>query len=191
MHRGGLRINGPSGGTPSPARAHGADRRRGFFRAQPASACGSWREAALLREGIGCGNMPLPLIQPDLASGALLRLSMPDHKGSIYRFGGIWRRDTPAGPGRGVAAEPVPDARSRGHRGSGTFRHLVEHFQENVYRFSVRKCLVLKGWNRLARPRAPSSADRLSRCCGIRRDRRRKRCLVLEGLVARRWVVGR
>ncbi len=45
-----------------------------------------------------CGNMPLPLIQPDLASGALLRLSMPDHKGGIYRFGGIWRRDTPPGP---------------------------------------------------------------------------------------------
>ncbi|MQX59848.1 LysR family transcriptional regulator [Sinorhizobium meliloti] len=43
-----------------------------------------------------CGNMPLPLIQPDLA--ALLRLSMPDHKGGIYRFGGIWRRDTPPGP---------------------------------------------------------------------------------------------
>lgn len=42
--------------------------------------------------------MPLPLIQPDLASGALLRLSMPDHKGGIYRFGGIWRRDTPPGP---------------------------------------------------------------------------------------------
>ncbi|WP_234837490.1 hypothetical protein [Sinorhizobium meliloti] len=39
--------------------------------------------------------MPLPL---NLASGALLRLSMPDHKGGIYRFGGIWRRDTPPGP---------------------------------------------------------------------------------------------
>jgi hypothetical protein len=98
VHRGGLRINGPSGGTPSPARAHGADRRRGLFRAQPASACGSWREAALLREGIGCGNMPLPLIQPNLASGAAAPAFHAGPQGGIYRFGGIWRRDTPPGP---------------------------------------------------------------------------------------------
>jgi DNA-binding transcriptional LysR family regulator len=73
---------------------------RDFFVHSPRT----WRLAdlgvkhALLREGIGWGNMPLPLIRPDLASGALLRLSMPDHRGGIYRFGGIWRRDTPPGP---------------------------------------------------------------------------------------------
>jgi DNA-binding transcriptional LysR family regulator len=64
----------------------------------------TWRLAdlgakhSLLREGIGWGNMPLPLIQPDLASGTLKRLAMPDHPGGIYRFAGIWRRDTPPGP---------------------------------------------------------------------------------------------
>lgn len=64
----------------------------------------TWRLAdlgakhALLREGIGWGNMPLPLIQPDLVNGTLLRLAMPDHKGGTYRFAGIWRRDTPPGP---------------------------------------------------------------------------------------------
>jgi DNA-binding transcriptional LysR family regulator len=63
----------------------------------------TWRLAdlgakhALLREGIGWGNMPLPLIQPDLTTGALLRLAMPDHPGGIYRFTAIWRRDTPPG----------------------------------------------------------------------------------------------
>jgi DNA-binding transcriptional LysR family regulator len=64
----------------------------------------TWRLAdlgakhALLREGIGWGNMPLPLIQSDLVAGTLKRLAMPDHPGGTYRFGGIWRRDTPPGP---------------------------------------------------------------------------------------------
>ena len=64
----------------------------------------TWRLAdlgakhALLREGIGWGNMPLPLIEPDLVAGTLVRLSMPDHPGGIYRFAGVWRRDTPPGP---------------------------------------------------------------------------------------------
>lgn len=64
----------------------------------------TWRLAdlgakhALLREGIGWGNMPLPLIQPDLAAGTLKRLAMPEDPGGIYRFAGVWRRDTPPGP---------------------------------------------------------------------------------------------
>lgn len=64
----------------------------------------TWRLAdlgakhALLREGIGWGNMPLPLVQPDLVAGTLKRLAMPDDPGGIYRFAGIWRRDTPPGP---------------------------------------------------------------------------------------------
>ncbi|HWU78634.1 MAG TPA: LysR family transcriptional regulator [Caulobacter sp.] len=64
----------------------------------------TWRLAdlgskhALLREGIGWGNMPLPMIQADLAAGTLVRLAMPDHPGGTYRFAGVWRRDTPPGP---------------------------------------------------------------------------------------------
>ncbi len=64
----------------------------------------TWRLAdlgakhALLREGIGWGNMPLPLVQPDLIDGTLRRLQMPDHPGGTYGFSGIWRRDTPPGP---------------------------------------------------------------------------------------------
>jgi len=64
----------------------------------------TWRMAdlgakhALLREGIGWGNMPLPMIEPDLVAGTLVRLVMPDHPGGTYRFSGIWRRDTPPGP---------------------------------------------------------------------------------------------
>ncbi|KQM97383.1 LysR family transcriptional regulator [Sphingobium sp. Leaf26] len=64
----------------------------------------TWRLAdlgakhALLREGIGWGNMPLPMIEGDLVAGTLVRLVMPDHHGGTYRFSGIWRRDTPPGP---------------------------------------------------------------------------------------------
>ncbi|WEX90497.1 LysR family transcriptional regulator [Sinorhizobium garamanticum] len=64
----------------------------------------TWRLAdlgakhALLRQGLGWGNMPLPLVQPDLDDGTLMRLAIPDHNGGIYRFAGVWRRDTPPGP---------------------------------------------------------------------------------------------
>jgi DNA-binding transcriptional LysR family regulator len=64
----------------------------------------TWRLAdlgakhALLREGVGWGNMPLPMIQSDLVAGTLIRLQMPDHAGGTYRFAGVWRRDTPPGP---------------------------------------------------------------------------------------------
>lgn len=64
----------------------------------------TWRLAdlgakhALLREGIGWGNMPLPMIEPDLTDGTLVRLVMPDHRGGTYRFAGVWRRDSPPGP---------------------------------------------------------------------------------------------
>lgn len=64
----------------------------------------TWRLAdlsakhALLREGIGWGNMPLPMIDGDLVAGTLVRLHMPDHVGGTYRFNGVWRRDTPPGP---------------------------------------------------------------------------------------------
>lgn len=64
----------------------------------------TWRLAdlsakhALLREGIGWGNMPYQMIEGDLQSGALVRLAMPDSTEGIYRFSGIWRRDQPPGP---------------------------------------------------------------------------------------------
>jgi DNA-binding transcriptional LysR family regulator len=64
----------------------------------------TWRLAdlgakhSLLREGIGWGNMPLPLIEGDLVAGTLVRLAMPDNPGGNYRFAGIWRRDCPPGP---------------------------------------------------------------------------------------------
>lgn len=64
----------------------------------------TWRLAdlsakhALLREGIGWGNMPLAMVEADLDSGALVRLAMPDNPGAAYCLSAIYRRDTPPGP---------------------------------------------------------------------------------------------
>ena len=42
--------------------------------------------------------MPLPLIETDLITGALVRLDMPDHVSILYSFNGIYRGDTAPGP---------------------------------------------------------------------------------------------
>jgi DNA-binding transcriptional LysR family regulator len=52
----------------------------------------------LLREGIGWGLMPLPMVADDLRSERLVRLDMPDSRGGDYRFQAIYRADTPPGP---------------------------------------------------------------------------------------------
>ncbi|MBN8830998.1 MAG: LysR family transcriptional regulator [Sphingomonadales bacterium] len=64
----------------------------------------TWRLAdlgakhALLREGIGWGNMPLPMIEGDLVAGTLVRLALPDQPGGLYRFHALHRPDAPPGP---------------------------------------------------------------------------------------------
>ena len=64
----------------------------------------SWRLAdlgakhALLLEGIGWGNMPREMVQPDLDSGRLIELRLPDHRGGEYGLSALWRRDLPPGP---------------------------------------------------------------------------------------------
>lgn len=52
----------------------------------------------LLKEGIGWGNMPEPMVREDLAAGRLVHLDMPDCRGGPYRLQAIYRTDTPPGP---------------------------------------------------------------------------------------------
>ena len=52
----------------------------------------------LLREGIGWGLMPVPMVRDDLKSGALVVLNLPDCRGGAYRFFATYRTDTPPGP---------------------------------------------------------------------------------------------
>jgi DNA-binding transcriptional LysR family regulator len=64
----------------------------------------TWRLAdlsvkhALLREGIGWGNMPVPMVESDLENGSLVSLDLPEGRGGNYRLAGIYRSDTPLGP---------------------------------------------------------------------------------------------
>ncbi|NQE63791.1 LysR family transcriptional regulator [Caulobacter sp. RHG1] len=52
----------------------------------------------LLKEGLGWGNMPEPLVREDLANGRLVRLDMPELVEAHYALHAIHRRDTPPGP---------------------------------------------------------------------------------------------
>ncbi|MGA7527643.1 MAG: LysR substrate-binding domain-containing protein, partial [Pseudolabrys sp.] len=52
----------------------------------------------LLREGIGWGYMPEPLVHEDIDRGRLVRLDVPEYKDGFLRLHAIYRTDTPPGP---------------------------------------------------------------------------------------------
>lgn len=64
----------------------------------------TWRLAdlgakhALLREGIGWGNMPRHMIEDDLASGRLVSLTLPEDTGQDLPLSALWRKDDLPGP---------------------------------------------------------------------------------------------
>ena len=64
----------------------------------------TWRIAdlgakhALLKEGIGWGNMPRLMVREDLDRGALVELDLPEKPGADYVLSATWRRDARPGP---------------------------------------------------------------------------------------------
>lgn len=52
----------------------------------------------LLKEGMGWGTMPEPMVREDIQAGRLVHLDMPDCKGGPYRLQAIHRTDAPPGP---------------------------------------------------------------------------------------------
>ncbi len=64
----------------------------------------SWRLAdlgakhALLRAGVGWGNMPEPMVAEDLAAGRLVRLDLPEWPGTLYPLAVIHPAARPPGP---------------------------------------------------------------------------------------------
>lgn len=64
----------------------------------------SWRlgdlgaKHALLREGIGWGNMPRDAVANDLAEGRLVELVVPDAPAVAYTLHALWRSDRLPGP---------------------------------------------------------------------------------------------
>lgn len=64
----------------------------------------TWRLAdlgakhALLKQGIGWGNMPRHAVREDLAAGRLVELDLPEKPGAFYTLSATWRRDARPGP---------------------------------------------------------------------------------------------
>ncbi|MEO1489034.1 MAG: LysR family transcriptional regulator [Pseudomonadota bacterium] len=54
---------------------------------------------ALLKEGLGWGNMPRAMVAADLAEGRLVELDLPEKPGDRYQLSALWRRDGRPGPG--------------------------------------------------------------------------------------------
>src|SRR5262249_21994231 len=52
----------------------------------------------LLKEGIGWGYMPEPMVRADLQEGRLVQLNLPEYKDGFIRLHAIHRTDTPLGP---------------------------------------------------------------------------------------------
>jgi len=70
----------------------------------------------LLREGIGWGYMPEPMVRDDLEGGRLVQLDLPEYKDGLLRLHAIHRTDTPPGPaGSWLIARFV--AQAEGERG--------------------------------------------------------------------------
>lgn len=55
---------------------------------------------AFLRAGLGWGIMPQPMVEEDIARGALVRIELEAHPsvGSAFSMHAIYRKDTPPGP---------------------------------------------------------------------------------------------
>jgi DNA-binding transcriptional LysR family regulator len=73
----------------------------------------------LLKQGIGWGNMPLPMIESDLVAGTLVRLQMPESPGGRYGFFAISRSDTPPGPAASWLLEQFTDPTQWDHDAIG------------------------------------------------------------------------
>jgi DNA-binding transcriptional LysR family regulator len=52
----------------------------------------------LLKEGMGWGNMPEPVVRDDIETGRLVALDLPDCRSGPYRFFATYRADSPPGP---------------------------------------------------------------------------------------------
>lgn len=64
---------------------------------------------ALLKEGIGWGNMPEHMVREDLARGRLILLNLPEKPGASYELSATWRRDARPGPAASWLIEAIKE----------------------------------------------------------------------------------
>ena len=65
---------------------------------------------ALLKQGLGWGNMPHDMVADDLEAGRLVALDLPEKSGDMYTLSALWRRDARWGP---AGSWPVDEYRAR------------------------------------------------------------------------------
>jgi len=79
----------------------------------------TWRLAdlsakhALLKEGIGWGNMPTHMIEEDLRHGKLVELDLPERPGAAYTLSATWRRDARPGPATSWLIDEIKEQLAR------------------------------------------------------------------------------
>ena len=79
----------------------------------------TWRLAdlsakhALLKEGLGWGNMPSHMVTDDLEQGRLALLDLPEKPGDDYALNALWRRDTRLGPATSWLIDALRDQLAR------------------------------------------------------------------------------
>lgn len=75
----------------------------------------NWRLAdlgakhALLKEGIGWGNMPRHMVSADIAEGRLCELDLPEKPGANYTLSALWRRNARPGPATSWLIDAIRD----------------------------------------------------------------------------------
>lgn len=75
----------------------------------------SWRlgdlgaKHALLKQGIGWGNMPRHMVRDDVKNGALVELDLPEKPGDSYTLRALWRRDGKLGPATAWLIDAIRD----------------------------------------------------------------------------------
>ena len=77
----------------------------------------------LLREGIGWGYMPEPMVREDLEGGRLVQLDMPEYKDGFIRLHADLPDGNTAGPGGVLAHCPVRGSVGRGGRSRQSTLH--------------------------------------------------------------------
>jgi len=79
----------------------------------------TWRLAdlgakhALLKQGIGWGNMPRHAVREDIAAGYLVELNLPEKPGAFYTLSATWRRDARPGPATSWLIDALSDQLAR------------------------------------------------------------------------------
>jgi DNA-binding transcriptional LysR family regulator len=84
----------------------------------------------LLKEGIGWGYMPEPMVQKDVEQGGLVHLDMPELRSGSIRLYAIYRTDTPPGPAGSwliarFAAQAVTESDGPNQRTTNSQKRIV------------------------------------------------------------------